>query len=260
MARNIGDWLIDLQKKDKEGGLRGGPEESWFSTEHNLDGYAFFKMLYKKTGDDKYKRAAQKTLDWIKHHAFTGTGRVNRGKGDATIATDTFSWAIAALGPTTLMELGMDPDAIMKFAEDNCRVTVDFERPDGDVISVTGFDFARNKHMSRGGVISTEWTAQMIVAFRIMRDFHEKVVDLKRAYAYRDKYNFYLSQLERLIISSPSKVGQGAGCLPYATQDDVDTGHGWRTPNGKNTGSVSATAYGIFAIKGYNPLELASEQ
>ncbi|MEE8359978.1 MAG: hypothetical protein V3S04_03525, partial [Candidatus Omnitrophota bacterium] len=260
MAKSIGDWLIKLQNDDKDGGLRGGPNETWYSTEHNLDAYAFFTMLHKKTGDDKYKRAARKVLGWIKDNAFTDTGRINRGKGDATIATDTFSWAIAALGPATLIESGMDPDAIMKFAEDNCKVTVDFQRPDGKIIKVTGFDFARNKHMARGGVISTEWTAQMVVALRIMRDFHEKVVDLKRAYVYRNKYNFYLSQLEKMIISSPSKLGQGAGCLPYATQDNVDTGHGWRTPKGKNTGSVSATAYGIFAIKGYNPLKLASEQ
>ncbi|MFH1753379.1 MAG: PilZ domain-containing protein [Candidatus Omnitrophota bacterium] len=260
LAKDIGDWAIKLQDEDRDGGLRGGPKETWFSTEHNLDAYAFFTMLHKKTGDDKYKAAADKVLAWLKTNAFTGTGRIKRGKGDATIATDTFSWAIAALGPETLIGLGMDPDAILMFAEEHCKVTVDFRRPDGEVVEVTGFDFAKSKNVARGGVVSAEWTAQMIVSFRIMRDFNEKVVQLKTAYAYRSKYNFYLSQLEKMIISSPSKIGQGAGCLPYATQDNADTGHGWRTPKGANTGSVSSTAYGIFAIKGYNPLRLASEQ
>jgi len=52
--------------------------------------------------------------------------------------------------------------------------------------------------------------------------------------------------------------GQGESCLPYATQDFVDTGHGWMTPKGKNTGSLSATIYAILAYYGLNPLELAN--
>jgi hypothetical protein len=259
-AKDIADWVIKIQSEDQDGGIRGGPNVTWFSTEHNLDAYAFFTMLAKKTDMDKYKRAADKALKWIKRNAFTESGRIYRGKGDATIATDTFSWAIAALGPKTLMDVGMDPQAIMDFAEKHCQVTVKYERPDGKVVEVTGFDFAKTKHMPRGGIVSTEWTAQMIVSIRIMRDFYGKIDELKKAYAYRRKYIFYLSQLEQLIISSPSRIGQGAGCLPTATQDNADTGHGWRTPKGKYTGSVSGTAYGIFAIKGYNPMELSSEQ
>jgi hypothetical protein len=66
----------------------------------------------------------------------------------------------------------------------------------------------------------------------------------------------YLSELGNMIISSPSASGQGQGCLPYATQDQVDTGHGWLTPKGSHTGSVSGTAYTLFAYYGFNPLEL----
>lgn len=51
-----------------------------------------------------------------------------------------------------------------------------------------------------------------------------------------------------MVISSPSPSGQGQGCLPYASSDFVDTGHGWMTPKGKNTGSVSATIYTILLI------------
>lgn len=257
LAEDIAGWVIDLQNEDPGGGVRGGPDVTWYSTEHNLDAYAFFLMLGSLTGSEKYKKAAGKCLEWIKENAFTETGRINRGKGDATIATDTFSWAIAALGPVVLMEAGMNPEDIIKFAEEHCKVTVKFERPDGKIVKITGFDFAKNTHMARGGVVSSEWTAQMVVSIKIMRDFYNDLGDLKRGHIYGGKYNFYLSQLEKLIISSPSKLGQGAGCLPYATQGNVDTGHGWRTPNGKYTGSVSGTAYGIFAIKGYNPLVLA---
>jgi hypothetical protein len=46
------------------------------------------------------------------------------------------------------------------------------------------------------------------------------------------------------------------GCLPYATQDFVDTGHGWTTPKGNSTGSLSGTTYALFACYNYNPLEI----
>ena len=57
-----------------------------------------------------------------------------------------------------------------------------------------------------------------------------------------------------MMIVSPSKMGQGEGCLPYASQDNVDTGHGWRAPDGSRTGSASGTIYTIFAKENYNPL------
>ena len=57
-----------------------------------------------------------------------------------------------------------------------------------------------------------------------------------------------------MIISSLSAFGQGNWCLPYASQENIDTGHGWRTPKGDKTGSVAATAYTIFAISEFNPL------
>jgi len=59
-----------------------------------------------------------------------------------------------------------------------------------------------------------------------------------------------------MIISSPSPSGQGESCLPYATGDFVDTGHGWFTPKGNSTGSLAGTAYTFFAYSNYNPLEL----
>ena len=177
-----------------------------------------------------------------------------RGKGDSTIATDTFSWAIASLGPATLKSQGMDPDGIMEFAEDECRVEAKFYRPDNRAIEVVGFDFAKPRHLGRGGVVSTEWTAQMIVAFKIMADYHKKENDLEKGKIYQHKAAYYLSQLGKMVISSPSPTGQGEGCLPYASIDDVDTGHGWRVAKGRRTGSVAATIYYIFAFKGYNPL------
>ena len=105
-------------------------------------------------------------------------------------------------------------------------------------------------------MISTEWTAQVIVTYQILGDYFKALGDADKATLYSDKSNFYLNELQKLIITSPSRTGQGRGCLPYASIDNVDTGHGWRTPRGMRTGSVAGTAYGIFAWVGYNPFDL----
>lgn len=257
LAEQIADWVISIQGEDSQFGIKGGPKITWYSTEHNLDAYALFTLLHEKTKKDKYRLASERSLKWLN---VTGYNRIeqrmNRGKGDSTIATDTFSWAIAAIGPEKLQSLGMDPDQIIKFAEDNCRVNVKYSRPSGEIIKVTGFDFAKSKHVGRGGVISTEWTAQMIITMRIMGDYHMAIGDLDTAREYHDKAAFYLNELDKLLMSSPSRTGQGAGCLPYSTQDDADTGHGWRTPKGTQTGSVAGTTYSLFAKTNYNPLGL----
>ena len=255
LAQSVARWAMG--RKDKEGGLTGGSDVTWYSTEHNLDAYALFAMLYRITGKDVYRKESRSTLAWIKEHTYSKKdGGMKRGKGDATIATDTFAWAIAAIGPATLAAEGMDPDDIMRYAEEECAVTASFTRPDGQTVTVAGFDFARARNKPRGGIISTEWTAQMVTAFQVMAAHYELLGDATKAAAYRKKASHYLGELDKMVISSPSPSGQGAGCLPYASQASADTGHGWRTPSGSQTGSVAGTAYTIFAKEGYNPLAL----
>ncbi|MBI3316286.1 MAG: PilZ domain-containing protein [Candidatus Omnitrophica bacterium] len=258
VAEGVAEWLLALQ--DEEGGIKGGPTVSWYSTEHNLDAYAFFSMLYQETGRERYKAAQEKVLAWIKKYAYTvKERRLNRGKGDATIATDTFSWAIAAIGPERLSELEFDPEAIADFAEKNCEVTVNYTQPDGALAEAKGFDFAKAENVGRGGVISTEWTAQMVIAYRMLANYFEKGGNPPKAEVYARKAELYLNELQKLLITSPSRTGQGRGCLPYASIDNVDTGHGWRSPKGQRTGSVSGTVYGIFAWTGYNPFDLVQK-
>jgi hypothetical protein len=257
IAEEIARNIIQLQNSDSDNGIRGGPQMSWYSTEHHLDAYALYKMLARATNMNKYEQAAQKTLDWLVRHTYDRQDLpVKRGKGDSTIATDTYAWSIAAIGPEKLKTIGMDPDKILEFVEENCLVEVNFNRPGGQVVKIQGFDFAPQLHVSRGGVVSSEWTAQMVVSFKIMADYYFKNGQADKAAIYRDKAENYLGQLGKMIISSPSPSGQGEGCLPYATQDYVDTGHGWMTPKGKHTGSVSGTAYTILAYYDINPLVL----
>lgn len=179
-----------------------------------------------------------------------------RGKGDSTIATDTYAWSIASIGPEKLEQLGMNPDQILEFAEQNCVVEVDYQRPEGSIVKIKGFDFAPQRHLSRGGVVSSEWTAQMVISFKIMADFYYKKNMIAKARSYEAKADAYLIALSNMIISSSSPSGQGDSCLPYATQEYVDTGHGWITPKGKSTGSLAATVYILFAHYNYNPLKL----
>ena len=259
LARDIAGWMLKLQKEDKEGGLRGGPQTNWYSTEHNLDGFAFFDMLYRINSEAAYRKAAQDTLLWLKNHAYDNPAvPIKRGRGDATIATDTYAWSIASLGPQRLAEMGMDPEAIMKFAEDNCGVALDYIRPGGESIAVKGFDFAKQRHLARGGIISCEWTAQMALSYKLLSRYYGSSGNREKVKLYQDKAEEYLEELTKMLIASASRTGQGQGCLPYASSDFVDTGHGWMTPKGKNTGSLSATIYAILAYYGLNPLELAN--
>jgi hypothetical protein len=256
-AESIAAAMIRIQNEDVGGGLRGGPNVTWYSTEHNLDAYAFFNMLAQVTGKSIYAQAAQKTIVWLVNNTYDRPDLpVKRGKGDSTIATDTYAWSIAAIGPEKLLSLGMDPDRIMEFVEENCGVEVDFTGLDGKSVKVKGFDFAPMLHTARGGVVSSEWTAQMVVSYKIMEDFCLKKRNKAKAVEYGLKAQMYLGELCKMIISSASPSGQGQGCLPYATLDQVDTGHGWSTPKGSHTGSVSGTTYTLFAYYGFNPLEL----
>lgn len=255
MAEEIARGILRLQ--DADGGLRGGPQVSWYATEHNLDGYAFFNMLAQITAKEEYSRARERILDWLVRHAYDAPDTpIKRGKGDATIATDTYAWSIAAVGPEKLAALQMNPDKIIEYAQQQCGTQVAFVRDDGQSVQLRGFDFAPQRHAGRGGVVSSEWTAQMIISLRIMSQYYERQGIRTKAQAYQAKADEYLAELCKMIISSPSPTGQGEGCLPYASLEFVDTGHGWMTPKGASTGSVSGTAYTLFAYYNYNPLEL----
>jgi len=88
-------------------------------------------------------------------------------------------------------------------------VTVNYRRPEGDTIQVAGFDFAPQRHVARNGVVSSEWTAQMVMSFKIMAQYYRKKNILQKADYYNIKADKYLSSLGRMIISSPSPSGQG---------------------------------------------------
>ena len=252
IARKVSNFLLVMM--DGEGGVRGCPDDSWYSTEHNLDVSAFFKLFYEITDERRYLNAAESVKKWISRYSYTHYGPpIKRGKGDSTIATDTYAWSITAFGPGELLSLKMNPESILKFAVEHCEIGVKFKRKEGEA-KLRGFDFAKVRNAPRGGVVSGEWTSQMILAFEVMADyFKDKNPDKSREYL--EKALFYFNELQKMLITSPSRVGREDPCLPYASIPFVDTGHGWRTPKGSRTGSLASTAYFLLAYYGYNPLK-----
>jgi len=147
----------------------------------------------------------------------------------------------------------MDPETIIEFAIQNCQVEVDFEN-DERRVRLIGFDFAKAKNIARGGVVSGEWTSQMILALEVMADYF-KDKDPEKAEKYEKQSRFYFNELQKMLITSFSRSGRQDPCLPYASVSNADTGHGWRTPKGNKTGSLASTAYFLLSYQGYNPLK-----
>ncbi|MBN2482723.1 MAG: hypothetical protein JXD21_00815 [Candidatus Omnitrophica bacterium] len=251
IAEKVSDFLLEMM--DDEGGIKGGPKVQWYSTEHNLDSSAFFKLFSRVSAHPICSTYAKKIDEWLDRYAYTQKAvPINRGRGDATIATDTYTWSITALGPQVLLQYDMDPDQIVEFAIKNCEVNVDLRRHDL-LVQVTGFDFAKAQHIPRGGVISCEWTSQMVLALEILADYY-RTRDAEKSRYYFEKALFYFEELQKMVINSPSPVGKAYPTLPYASQSFIDTGHGWRTPKGDQVGSLAATAYFLISYQGFNPL------
>ncbi|MCK5393355.1 MAG: hypothetical protein KAI91_03390, partial [Candidatus Omnitrophica bacterium] len=195
---SIADGLLQLQ--DTNFGIRGGINIYWISTEHCLDTYVLFDYLAKKTGEQTYITARDQTWSWLYEFGYNKEAeRFNRADNDPAIATDAQSWGSSI--PS--LPLDINRSSLIKFAEDNCRVSVNYTREDGQIVNVSGFSFKDNQDM-----VSIEWTAQMIIAYLENNQ--------------TEKAEFYLRELAKLQNSQ--------GGLPYATEFNAATGHGWRTP------------------------------
>lgn len=258
-AKRIGDWVIKLQNQSKDGGIRGGPTVTWFATEHNIDAFAFFRMLYNMTNDKKYLDASDLTMNWLKNVAYNkAQKRFNRGRNDNTIATDTASFGIPAIGPKRLYKEGIDPELLIAFAEKTALVTVVFKNKDGKEYKIQGFDYTDPAKLGRPGIVSSEWTAQMITTYNLMADYFEKRDKVKSA-KYKEKAAFYLGELDKMMILKQNSQLSGGG-FPYATSAASDTGHGWLTPKSPFAISIAGTAYGLFARYNFNPFCLKKEK
>ncbi len=253
VVEEIGQWLISLQNEKSDGSLPGGPDMQWAGTEQNIAAYKLFSKLYDVTKDRQYDIAAKKILSWLQKYAYNKKlKRFNRGTDDSMIATDAISLSIMGLGPRRLEEMGVDIDLLVRSIEENCKTKVRFENLLGKKVAVNGFDFCAPSSVGRAGVISVEWTSQMVIAFQILSKFYKEEQMSEKADDYKQKADYYQGELEKLLILRSNfgmrKVHAG---LPYASSGGVDTGHGWYTPSSSSI-SAAGTNFAIFAKEEYN--------
>ena len=281
LARKLADFAVSLQntvEKDPNfGGIRLGPQgekiypsdqhlgydESQpsffdvFATEHSIDAYALFNMVYQETKDEKYKNAISKTLHWLKNVGYNKKEhRLNRGykKGDLdpVVATDIHSWGISALGVEVLD--AFDPglaEKMVEFIENNCVSEVSYIKSNGQIVKIKGADFVdRNTAVALGRkpMVSPEWTFQFINAYRRLESYFMLHGDAKKEAKYKQKREELIGGMLDLAVDSNNALA-----YPYATQADAVIGHEYNTPREGNLSTIGV-AYGILALTGFDPL------
>jgi hypothetical protein len=228
-AQMIGEWIEEKTKDTRNdgcpGGYTGGYEGSepnpgkitWKSTEHNIDVYVAFMLLYELTSDSKWKDGAIHAKNFVDamwdstdQHFWTGTKNDGCTIDTGNIPVDIQAWPLLALGSYNSALIG---------AEKCCYAEAD---------GFKGFDF--NNDLDG---IWFEGTGQMALAYEINREV--------------SKSNSYLAELTKAQVSATNANGKG---IVAASHDGVTTGFGWQYFSRLHVGT---TAWYIFAELGYNP-------
>ncbi|WP_411346618.1 hypothetical protein ACE3MZ_11785 [Paenibacillus sp. WLX1005] len=110
-SEKIADYLLTMQDKST-GSFKGGPDVNWYSTEHNIDCYFFFRDLYELSKKPSYFDAAKAVRDSLtKNHWVSSEKRFYQGLGDDAYALDTSSWGgifAHAIGDESMAQASMD--------------------------------------------------------------------------------------------------------------------------------------------------------
>jgi hypothetical protein len=146
-------------------------------------------------------------------HFWTGTLEDGETINTSTIPADVNTWGLMALGGLDTYGAGID------WVESNCYVEAD---------GFSGFDFDTDRDH-----VWFEGTAHMALAYKIMGD--------------TTAANTFLSELERAQTEAPNADGKGIVASSY---DGLTTGFDWLYYSRLHIG---ATAWFIFAQRGYNP-------
>jgi hypothetical protein len=164
------------------GSLKGGPDQPWSSTEHNLSALSYLEMRIQmlmernQPGDvdmAKQLRARQKLIaSWLVNSAYISSqGRFRRGDGDDTYATDTSFLGVDVLNNLKKYDTDfynssglstIDLSGLMRFAENHAMVTnYPYQKPDGTTVSIQGFRYQDQS----ASPVSFEWTAMAVRAY-----------------------------------------------------------------------------------------------
>lgn len=231
-AKTLGEW-VEMETRDEkcDGGYTGGYqgwEETdnnpdgqeklmYKATEHNIDAYPAFMMLYEITDDIKWEERALYAKNLIEamwnnpdKHFWTGTLNDGCTINDSNIPVDIQAWALMALDSY---------NSALIWAENNCYTEAD---------GFKGFDFNNDNDG-----VWFEGTAQMAVAYQINEE--------------KSKSDFYIGELIKAQMSALNTNGKG---IVAASHDGVTTGFDWEYFSRLHIG---ATAWYIFAEMEYNP-------
>lgn len=107
----IAEYLL-TQQDPMTGSIKGGPDVNWYSTEHNIDAYFFFRNLGNLTSNSKYLKAASAIENaLLTYHWNEEEQRFNQGINDSAAALDTNSWGsifLEAIGRKDLSQLATE--------------------------------------------------------------------------------------------------------------------------------------------------------
>jgi hypothetical protein len=243
-SERLAQWVVDNCYSDKGyGGFTGGFEGwgrdsgdgtsgqtalTWKSTEHNIDLWAVFMLLYKATGNEQYKtygRHARAFVERMWDDSIglfrTGTSIDGGGAGEiintSALPLDVNPWALMALGDLDKYGRALNV-CKQRFFVDSC--------PQG--CHTSGYDF----NDDRDG-IWYEGTAQMCVAYQIAGQ--------------REEAESVLLILRHAQQYAKNSDGQG---IVAACHNGVSTGFHWVYNNRLHIG---ATAWMLFAEMRFNP-------
>lgn len=111
LAVSIAEYLLTQQDKST-GSIKGGPDVNWYSTEHNIDAYFFFRNLGNLNGNSRYlKTASSIEHALLTYHWNASEKRFNQGINDPAAALDTNSWGsifLEAIGRDDLAKTATD--------------------------------------------------------------------------------------------------------------------------------------------------------
>ena len=230
-AKTLMDWVIDDCSDGRPGftaGYDGWPEGgaettyvfTYKSIEHNIDAYAAFRQLYARTGEPRYRDAADSALAFIEamydgesHVFYTGTLDDGVTASTDNRVLDAQVWACMALG-----------DAFAPY-EASLEAVAAMRTPEG------GYPFCASN--ANGGWWA-EGTAYTALMYRLRGE--------------DDASNAALAALEGIQLES--------GLFPAATVDNLSTGFGlfdgspWEYGDAPH---IASTAWFVMAVNGFNP-------
>ncbi len=266
----MGEVVLAMQQED--GGVYDGDRLSQqVHTEPHMDAVDFLYELYLLTGDTKWKQAAERGWNWFRENVYhPESGTIDQGNGNlgrkTIFATDAYSWTMAGHfgDQLTSEEIIRLSDHMLE--QSLTRVTV--QLPDETIRELTLVDFTdpttEQMQIDRQGLHpmgSVEWTAGVVLALQKNAVRLWKTNDARyqiKAKEYKAVAEILTTQSVQSFYTLPALNG---GVISfYATGQNVEVGHGWRTPyfclEGPDqliSGGSSSSTWLVLPMQGLNP-------